>query len=272
MRGRKPCPLSIGSHDRTILQEVARSKTLPSFPVRRTRTVLAIAAGERTSPLTSPVGVRRRHRASHVPTLRRHGGMGPSRTASATGPPGPDFPPSSGPRSSHSPAWSRSPGACTSPTGRVRIWPGEPSPTELSSRSAPGPSAGSSTGWICNRTAPATGGRPAATPGSRPALRRSSGATGTPSGWPGGATGSSAPMRSPTSRSSNGSRSAGPSLARSSSKSSTTLATAPSISWPSWSFTPAACGPSSLSKTTPRTTSPLWKRSAADIAACAVST
>ena len=169
------------------------------------------------------VGVRRRHRASHVPTLRRHGGMGPSRTASATGPPGPDFPPSSGPRSSHSPAWSRSPGACTSPTGRVRIWPGKPSPTELSSRSAPGPSAGSSTGWICNRTAPATGGRPAATPGSRPALRRSSGATGTPSDWPGGATGSSAPMRSPTFRCSNGARSAGPSLARSSSKSLTHL-------------------------------------------------
>ena len=48
MRGRKPCPLSIGSHDRTILQEVARSETLPWFQVRRARTVLAIAAGERT--------------------------------------------------------------------------------------------------------------------------------------------------------------------------------------------------------------------------------
>src|SRR5436305_14388695 len=53
MSGRKPCPLSIGSHDRTILQEVARSETLPWFQVRRARTVLAIAAGERTSTLAS---------------------------------------------------------------------------------------------------------------------------------------------------------------------------------------------------------------------------
>jgi hypothetical protein len=34
MRGRKPCPLSIGSHDRCILQEVARSETLPWYQVR----------------------------------------------------------------------------------------------------------------------------------------------------------------------------------------------------------------------------------------------
>src|SRR3954447_9804069 len=53
MRGRKPCPLSIGSHDRTILQAVARSETLPWYQVRRARTVLAIAAGERTAAVAS---------------------------------------------------------------------------------------------------------------------------------------------------------------------------------------------------------------------------
>jgi transposase len=53
MRGRKPCPLSIGSHDRSILQEVARSETPPWFQVRRARTVLAIAAGERTQAVAA---------------------------------------------------------------------------------------------------------------------------------------------------------------------------------------------------------------------------
>jgi hypothetical protein len=53
MRGRKPCPLSIDFHDRTILQEVARSETMPWYQVRRARTVLAIAAGQRTSDVAS---------------------------------------------------------------------------------------------------------------------------------------------------------------------------------------------------------------------------
>jgi hypothetical protein len=53
MRGRKPCPLSIGSHDRNILQEVARSETSPWYQVRRARTVLAIAAGQRTTAVAS---------------------------------------------------------------------------------------------------------------------------------------------------------------------------------------------------------------------------
>ena len=53
MRGRKPCPLSIDSHDRTILQGVARSETLPWYQVRRARTVLAIAAGERTTAVAA---------------------------------------------------------------------------------------------------------------------------------------------------------------------------------------------------------------------------
>jgi hypothetical protein len=53
MRGRKPCPLSIDSHDGTILQGVARSETLPWYQVRRARTVLAIAAGERTTAVAA---------------------------------------------------------------------------------------------------------------------------------------------------------------------------------------------------------------------------
>src|SRR3954452_6411188 len=53
MRGRKPCPLAIDAHDRTILWEVARSETLPWYQVRRARTVLAIAAGQRTAAVSS---------------------------------------------------------------------------------------------------------------------------------------------------------------------------------------------------------------------------
>ena len=49
MRGRKPSPISIDTHDRTILQGIARSETLPWYQVRRARTVLAIAAGQRTT-------------------------------------------------------------------------------------------------------------------------------------------------------------------------------------------------------------------------------
>src|SRR3954453_18258257 len=53
MRGRKPCPLAIGHHDRTVLQDVARSEALPWYQVRRARTVLAIAAGQRTAAVSS---------------------------------------------------------------------------------------------------------------------------------------------------------------------------------------------------------------------------
>src|SRR3954468_517037 len=53
MRGRKPAPLSIDTPDRTILQQVARCETLPWYQVRRARTVLAIAAGQRTAAVSS---------------------------------------------------------------------------------------------------------------------------------------------------------------------------------------------------------------------------
>src|SRR5437879_319749 len=53
MRGRKPCPLAIAAHDRTLLQEVARAEALPWYQVRRARTVLAIAAGQRAEAVAS---------------------------------------------------------------------------------------------------------------------------------------------------------------------------------------------------------------------------
>ncbi|MBV8228598.1 MAG: transposase [Planctomycetaceae bacterium] len=53
MRGRRPTPLSIGRHDRVVLQDVARSETLPWYQVRRARTVLAIAAGPRTAAVAA---------------------------------------------------------------------------------------------------------------------------------------------------------------------------------------------------------------------------
>ncbi len=48
MRGRKPSALTIPPHDRTILEQIAHSESLPWFQVRRARTVLSIADGQRT--------------------------------------------------------------------------------------------------------------------------------------------------------------------------------------------------------------------------------
>src|SRR5438552_12894882 len=47
MRGRKPCTLTIAAKDKPILEQVARSDSLPWYQVRRARIVLALAAGER---------------------------------------------------------------------------------------------------------------------------------------------------------------------------------------------------------------------------------
>ena len=48
MRGRTPQPLIIAPTDSPVLRDLARSQTAPWFQVRRARTVLAIAAGQRT--------------------------------------------------------------------------------------------------------------------------------------------------------------------------------------------------------------------------------
>jgi hypothetical protein len=47
MRGRKPHGLLLAVHDKSILEQIARSRTLPWFQVQRARAVLAIADGER---------------------------------------------------------------------------------------------------------------------------------------------------------------------------------------------------------------------------------
>ena len=47
MRGRKPRRLLLAAHDKSILEQIARRRTLPWFQVQRARAVLAIAGGER---------------------------------------------------------------------------------------------------------------------------------------------------------------------------------------------------------------------------------
>ena len=55
MRGRKPRPLFIPPADMTILQQVARSDSLPWSQVRRARIVLANARGVRNSTIAFQV-------------------------------------------------------------------------------------------------------------------------------------------------------------------------------------------------------------------------
>ena len=47
MRGRRPRDLALGAEDAAALRQVARCQSLPWFQVRRARTVLAVAGGER---------------------------------------------------------------------------------------------------------------------------------------------------------------------------------------------------------------------------------
>lgn len=47
MRGRKPRRLLLAAHDKSILEQIARSRILPWFQVQRARAVLAIAEGAR---------------------------------------------------------------------------------------------------------------------------------------------------------------------------------------------------------------------------------
>lgn len=49
MRGRKPRPVSIAPADRPVLEQVARSDTLPWYQVRRARIVLANSRGVHNS-------------------------------------------------------------------------------------------------------------------------------------------------------------------------------------------------------------------------------
>ena len=47
MRGRKPRRFLLAAHDKPILKQIACSRTLPWFQVKRARVVLAIAEGAR---------------------------------------------------------------------------------------------------------------------------------------------------------------------------------------------------------------------------------
>jgi hypothetical protein len=47
MRGRKPRRFLLAAHDKSILEQMARSRTLPWFQVQRARAVLAMANGAR---------------------------------------------------------------------------------------------------------------------------------------------------------------------------------------------------------------------------------
>jgi hypothetical protein len=53
MRGRRPLPLSLSPGDRSILQEVARSRSLPFYQVQHARVVLAIAEGQRVQEVAA---------------------------------------------------------------------------------------------------------------------------------------------------------------------------------------------------------------------------
>jgi hypothetical protein len=53
MRGRKPRGISLAAHDRSVLQRMAGSRTLPWFQVQRARIVLAMADGERVQAVAA---------------------------------------------------------------------------------------------------------------------------------------------------------------------------------------------------------------------------
>lgn len=64
MGGRKPEPLCLAAKDTPMLQQVARSQTLPWYQVRRARIVLSITQGQRVHSVAvqmqcSPRTVRR---------------------------------------------------------------------------------------------------------------------------------------------------------------------------------------------------------------------
>src|SRR3954453_19480897 len=79
MRGRRPRPLELVPHDVPILQQIARSRSLPWYQIQRAQILLAVAAGEPIGPLAyrtqcdpSTVGrIGRRYEATGLPDLLR---------------------------------------------------------------------------------------------------------------------------------------------------------------------------------------------------------
>ena len=238
MRGRKPSPPNRCRGDTPVLQAVARSRQLAWFQVQHARIVLAVAAGEPIQAVASRLEC---DRATVWRVCRRyeHGGLkdlllDDPRVGTSAG----DFPPPASPdRRTGLPGAGRR-GAAHHPLDQRRTWPARPLPTASWTPSAHARSGESCTTWTCNRTAPATGGPPASTPGSRSGPRKCSGATPMRNGWPARASGPWPSMRCPTSRCWSGTRSGGQSPAPSSSRSSSTPGTARSTCCCSWSSTP----------------------------------
>ena len=72
MRGRRPRPLEIAPHDVPILQQIARSRSLPWYQIQRAQILLAIAAGDRSEHWPSaPNAIRRPSGGSAVATRMR---------------------------------------------------------------------------------------------------------------------------------------------------------------------------------------------------------
>src|SRR6478609_4593231 len=56
MRGRKPRAVEIAPEALPVLEQIARTRSAPSFQVRHARIVLAVAAGQRVGALASAFG------------------------------------------------------------------------------------------------------------------------------------------------------------------------------------------------------------------------
>lgn len=56
MTGRPPIPVEIAEPDELVLKETARSQSLPFWQVRRARTLLAVADGERIKDVAQKLG------------------------------------------------------------------------------------------------------------------------------------------------------------------------------------------------------------------------
>jgi hypothetical protein len=111
MRGRKPRDLALGAEDAAALRQVARRQSLPWFQVRRARTVLAVAGGERIDALARRMDC---DRATIWRTCRLYEGQGMEGLMAA-----PDR--SGRPERLSPPAAGKGRAACLSGTGRAGV-------------------------------------------------------------------------------------------------------------------------------------------------------
>jgi hypothetical protein len=111
MRGRRPRDLALGAEDAAALRQVARCQSLPWFQVRRARTVLAVAGGERIDAVADRMEC---DRATIWRTCRLYEGRGVDGLMSA-----PDR--SGRPERLSPPAAGKDRAACVSGAGRPRV-------------------------------------------------------------------------------------------------------------------------------------------------------